>query len=98
MAKKTYLNKARALYENFTGHDGDEIARVTKPVIPDTMAVIGEVDGIMYSTVREGELEKYVHKFSKNSRPLMCISPDGKQIYMIGGSYDFTDRGIIDRK
>lgn len=92
------FNKARVLYENFTGHDGEEIGVLPKPEVPDTLAVIGFIDGIMYSSVRAGKLEHYVHEFDKDSRPLFCVSPDGKNIHLIGGSYDFTERGIIDRK
>lgn len=77
--------------------DGEIIGTVNIPPRPDTLAVIGEIDGIMYSTIREGKLEKYLHEFKPNSRPLFCVSPDGKTIHLIGGSYDFTARGIVDR-
>lgn len=89
--------QAAQLYENFTGHAGAPIARMKAPTIPKALAVIGEVDGILYSTVRDGQLEKYIHKFKKSARPLFCISPDGKQIFFIGGEYKFTERGIIDK-
>ncbi|MGH8744389.1 MAG: hypothetical protein ACREUY_08950, partial [Burkholderiales bacterium] len=84
------------IYEEFTGHGGETIARIAAPKIPDAVAVIGECDGIMYSTVRDGELEKYIHQFKKKSRPLFCVSPDRK-IWLIGGEYTFTERGIVDK-
>lgn len=89
--------KAENLYRNFTGHDASDVSVVDKPAMPDVMSVIGEIDGIMYSTVRDGKHEKYVHQFSKKSRPLFAVSPDGKMIYMLGGAYKFGDRGIIDK-
>lgn len=90
------VNKAKVLYENFTGHDSEEIGHVEKPTIPDVLAVIGEIEAIAYNTIREGKKERYIHEFAKKSRPLFCVTPDGKQIVLIGGSYNFTERGIID--
>ena len=57
---------------------------------------IGEVDGILYSTVRDGQLEKYIHKFRKADKPLFVVSPDGKSLHLVGGNYSFTERGIVD--
>jgi hypothetical protein len=96
-AKQRALKKAARLYEDFTGHEGAIIARVPSPKIPKALAVIGECDGIMYTTIRSGEHEKYIHKFSKKARPLFCVAPDGSQIYLIGGEYRFTERGIVDK-
>jgi hypothetical protein len=89
--------QAADLYTRFTGHTDIESVSVDKPVVPDVMLVVGDVDGIMYTTVRDGVTEKYVHKFKKQCRPLFCVSHDGKQLHMLGGSYDFTERGIVDR-
>lgn len=91
------VKRAAELYEKFTGHGGETIARVRAPKIPKAVAVIGECDGILYSTVRDGVLEKYIHKFKKSARPLFCVSPDGKQIFLIGGEFRFTERGIVDK-
>lgn len=91
------VRKAAALYTEFTGHDDPRLTKIAIPSIPQAALAIGEVDGIMYSTVRDGVPEKYVHKFKRSSRPLMISSPDGKQLYLIGGSYDFTERGIVDK-
>lgn len=96
-SSKVQLRKAQELYENFTGHKGNVIARIDKPKIPDTLACIGDIDGIMYSTVRDGKFERYIHEFKDSARPLFCVAPDGQQLFMIGGSYDFTERGIVDR-
>lgn len=89
--------RAELLYYNFTGHDPSETQMIDKPVYPDVMSVIGDIDGVMYTTVRDGVTEKYIHKFKKNSRPLFCVAPDGQTLYMIGGSYEFGERGIVDK-
>lgn len=88
---------AADLYKRFTGHEALEEVKIDKPVLPDVMLVVGDIDGIMYTTVRDGVVEKYVHQFKKKARPLFCVSHDGKQIHLIGGEYDFTERGIVDR-
>jgi hypothetical protein len=59
---------------------------------------IGEVLGIIYRTKRDGVMENYIHRFAKVSRPLLASTHDGKQLLLIGGSYNFTERGIVDKK
>ena len=88
--------EAARLYERFTGHDAQEAGRIEKPVIPEALAMIGTCDGILYTTVRDGVTEKYIHKFKAAARPIFAVSPDGSQIYLLGGDYNFTERGIVD--
>lgn len=88
--------RAAKLYQKFTGHDPEVIGRVTIPALPKSAACIGECDGILYTTVRDGVTERYIHKFRKPDKPMFCVSPDGKQLLLVGGNYDFTERGIVD--
>lgn len=88
--------QAAKLYQKFTGHDPEVIGRVTIPALPKSAARIGECDGILYTTVRDGVTERYIHKFRKADKPMFCVSPDGKQLLLVGGNYDFTERGIVD--
>jgi hypothetical protein len=100
MTRKTLthsIKKASDLYERFSGHEAETIGRFEKPVIPDVLVAIGEIDGIMYTTVRDGVTEKYIHRFKQSARPLLCSAPDGYPIVILGGEYDFTERGIVDR-
>ena len=95
MSRKERIKDAVELFEDFTGDE----AEYSEPVdyfIPDVGMEIGTVDGIMYTTVRDGKEEKYIHEFKKASRPLFAVSPDGKQLMMVGGSYQFTAKGIED--
>lgn len=94
---KKAVGRAAALYQDFTGHAARVLARIKKPVYPDAVVVIGECDGLLYTTVRDGEVESYIHRFRKKSRPLLCCSEDGHTLYLLGGAYRFTDRGIIDK-
>jgi hypothetical protein len=95
-ARSGSVRKAAALYEAFTGHDPEEIGFVPAPEAPEAVAVIGECDFIGYTTVRDGALEKYIHTFAKNDKPLLCVDPDGRQLLLVGGRYVFTERGIVD--
>lgn len=88
--------QAADLYERFSGHNPEEIGKVKIPPVPKVGVAVGEVDGILYSTIRDGVLEKYIHKFRKSDRPLFVVAPDGKQLFLVGGNYTFTERGIVD--
>lgn len=90
------VQRAARLYEKFTGHEAEAVGRVNIPPIPKTMVSVGEVDGVLYTTIRDGKVEKYIHKFAAKDKPLLCVSPDGKSIYFVGGRYTFTERGIVD--
>jgi hypothetical protein len=91
------IQKAANLYERFSGHDPEEIGVINIPDMPDVGVAIGEVDGILYTTVRDGVVEKYIHKFHKNDKPMFVVSPNGKGLWLVGGNYDFTERGIVDK-
>lgn len=88
--------KAADLYERFTGHDAEIAGTVIVPDLPSTVAVIGPCDAVLYTTVRDGVEEKYIHKFRAADKPLLCVSPNGRQILLVGGRYVFTERGIVD--
>lgn len=96
-ASKAYKAKqAIELYENFTGHSADFYQNI--PVDwPEVGLKVGECDGILYSTIRDGVPEKYIHRFKKSARPVLVADHDGSQLALIGGNFDFTPRGIVDK-
>lgn len=98
MSKRVQIREAAKLYEDFSGHDAEEIATIDKPDFPDVVLVIGTLDFVGYTATRDGVEEKYVHEFKDTCRPLLCASPDGKQLVLLGGEYTFTERGIVDGK
>lgn len=89
------LKEAKKLYEDFTGHDADDIEFIEVKDY-DTIVGVGHVDAISYQTIRDGKVEKYIHTFKKNARPLLAVSHDGKQAYMLGGAFTFTELGFVD--
>lgn len=94
---RTEVQRAANRYRRFTGHEPENFGRIEIPPLPKVAACIGEVDAVMYTTVRDGRIEKYVHQFKGKAKPLLCVTPDGKQILFVGGSYTFTERGIVDK-
>lgn len=96
-SQSAQVRRAANLYERFSGHDPEALGRVQVKALPKVAAVIGTCDGVLYTTVRDGNVEKYIHKFKPADKPLLCVSPDGTQILLVDGAYDFTERGIVDR-
>lgn len=90
------VGRAALLYERFTGHDAVPIGKVRVPDLPQVATVIGECDGVLYTTVRDGVTERYKHEFRQADKPLLAVTPDGRQLLLIGGEYDFTELGIVD--
>jgi len=96
LSQHAKVKQAIELFEDFTGHTPEYLDRV-KLKIPDVGLLIGDCDGILYTTVRDGKRESYVHRFRKNSRPRLIVTHDGKQLVLLGGAFQFTERGIEDR-
>lgn len=57
---------------------------------------LGPVSRIGYIATRDGETAEYIHEFSESSRPLLAADSDGKVLFMLGGAYSVTNRGIVD--
>lgn len=94
--RKARVNQAERLFEDFSGHFPGKQFKI--PVPDDDVALaFGKVIAIQYETVRDGKRELYQHDFRSKSRPLLAASSDGYQLYLLGGKYQFTDRGIVDK-
>jgi hypothetical protein len=90
------LARAGKLLEDFSGHAPSEMLRVGEKPFRKGL-VIGQLDGVLYTTVRDGKRERYIHKFRKSSRPLLTASADGTQLGIVGGQFQMTEAGIEDR-
>ena len=90
------IKKAMSLYKRFREQEPEFIDDVAIEW-PTVGIVIGKCDGILYNTTRGGKKEYYKHEFSGSSCPTLCSSFDGKQIFLIGGNYNFTEDGIVDK-
>lgn len=89
------MKNAVELYEEFSGNPAEYYDTVDVEW-PDVGLKVGKVDGIMYTTNRDGKTEHYIHKFKNRSRPTFVASHNGKHLALIGGKFTFTERGIVD--
>lgn len=89
--------RAASRYRRFSGHEAESLGKISVPALPKAVACIGECDFIGYTAIRDGQEQKFIHKFAAKDKALLCVTPDGKQILLIGGNYTFTERGIVDR-
>ena len=90
------VSEAVQRYEDFSGHRAEHGEKVNLRV-PRAGLVVGDLDGVLYTTVRDGQTERYVHKFRKSSRPLLVAGHDGRSLHVVGDRFEFTDRGIVDQ-
>lgn len=93
--RQTQIEHAMKLYKRFRLDDPEFVDEVDHPHVEVAM-VIGECDGVLYTTIRNGRKEEYIHEFAKKSKPLLVASWDGKQVLLVGGKYNFTEQGITD--
>lgn len=93
--KRRKVQKAARLYEDFTGDRPQYVERVSVDV-PEVVWLLGELDAVKYTCIRDGRTEHYQHTFKKSSRPLLCSNETGTAIFCVGGRYRITNRGIED--
>jgi hypothetical protein len=91
------LDQAAKRLEDFTGHKVSHLESAYSRSDQKTGLIVGELDLVGYRAKRDGKTERYGHHFKKNSRPLLAVSSDGKQLHIVGGRYEFTEAGIEDR-
>lgn len=89
------VRKAKTLYEKFRESKATR-ARTITVKLPKAVAIMGYCNAIEYETTHGGKAQAYRHKFAKGSRALLCAGPGKNQLYLIGGRFRVTERGIVD--
>jgi len=84
-------------YANFHwGTRPDRIAQVDVTP-PRTLVGIGELEAVVYRT-KKGERRQasWIHELGEDggSKPILAYDPESDQLYIIGGDYKITPRGI----
>jgi len=92
---RSQVDEAGRAYTEFSGHPVKGARRVKTRAFRVGWP-LGKLDGVLYSTVRDGKPEKYVHRFASQSRPLLVVSSDGKNLGIVGGRFQVTEAGIED--
>lgn len=88
--------KAAALYEAFHEGPPTDGVMVNIPIPPKTVWQLGRVISIAYEARIEGELVSFEHEFKARSAPHLAVSSDGKSMFLAGGKFRVTERGITD--
>ncbi len=94
-AGKSSVDKAADLFQRFTGNKAHKKARTVNEK-DQAFLQVGTVDGVLYTTNRDGKVEQYIHHFRPASRPALAVSADGKVARTVGGRFTFTERGFVD--
>jgi hypothetical protein len=86
---------ARSLYATFHGFDPRQVQRrPCRRVVPPVLVGLGEVCGLIYRSDRgqSGRPRTFVHFFAQ--KPTLACDPGGAQLYLVGGRYRVTRRGL----
>ena len=75
---------------------GCEIRRVRITRLAPPLRPLGELRGLIYRASRApGEPPRnYVHFFEQPQLPVLTTDPTGRRLYIVGGRYRVTKRGI----
>jgi hypothetical protein len=91
--RKQQLARARRLFEAFAGFAAARVAtRRINRTIPQVLVDMGALRGLVYTKDHRGKRRTYIH-FMDDPPRLMCDA-DGRQLYVLGGSYRVTRRGL----
>lgn len=89
------VNAASRLFERFHRFSPEEVKHVRcLRVIPHVLMRVGELRGLIYKSDRGrcGSPRTFIH-FMRTPATLAC-DPNGKQLYVVGGCYRVTRKGI----
>lgn len=89
------LRSAGQLFDRFHCFAPARVIREPcRRVIPRVLVHVGELRGLIYRSDKKsrGRPQTYIH-FMETPARLAC-DPEGRQLYIIGGNYRITERGI----
>jgi len=89
------LHLGMALYQRFNCFGPSRLLRFRHPrVIPPVVVELGELAGLIYRSDKgqPGQPLTYIHLMQ--DPPRLVSNIEGTQLYILGGSYHVTQRGI----
>jgi hypothetical protein len=93
------VSRQRRAIKAFEDFKGEKPAKLRRSRLPDTDVTgweMGPMVGVAYEARRDGKTQQYFHEFKAKARPRLVAQDDGRQLYIDGGRYKVTDRGIED--
>jgi hypothetical protein len=89
------LQRGVGLYHGFNGFEPAQVVKVRHPrVIPPVVVELGELVGLIYRSDKgqSGRPQTYIHRME--DPPRLVSNIEGTQLYIVGGNYKITPRGI----
>lgn len=89
------LDHAQKLFEQFHSFAPPEtVRRRCRRLMPKVLVNLGELRGLIYRSDKAqcGRPRTFIHFME--TPPLLASDAEGKQLYIIGGDYRVTSRGI----
>ena len=89
------FDAARQLFERFHSFAPPKtLLRRCPRLMPKVLVNLGELRGLIYRSDKEqcGRPRTFIHFME--TPPLLASDPEGKQLYIVGGNYRVTSRGI----
>jgi hypothetical protein len=89
------LEPARQLFERFHSFKPPRILRRhCRRTMPNVLVKLGHLRGVIYSSDKEqcGRPRTFIHFME--TPPLLASDANGRQLYILGGDYRVTSRGI----
>jgi hypothetical protein len=89
------MQRGMSLYQGFNGFEPSRAVKVRHHrVIPPVVVELGELVGLMYRSDKGqlGQPRTYIHRMEHPPRLVSNI--EGTQLYIVGGNYQVTPRGI----
>ena len=89
------IESARRLFERFHSFAPPRVVRQQcRREVPHVLVKLGELRGLIYRSDKEqcGRPRTFIHFME--TPPLLTCDPTGTQLYIVGGNYRVTPRGI----
>ncbi len=89
------VRRAHGLFRWFNRFAADRVRRARcVRIVPRVLVQLGRLEGLIYSSDRgrRGRVKKYIHFME--TPPILASDPAGRQLYVVGGRYRVTPRGI----
>lgn len=89
------LERAQQLFERFHSFAPPQVLRrPCRRLMPNVLVKLGHLRGLIYSSDKEqcGRPRTFIHFME--TPPLLASDANGRQLYIVGGDYRVTSRGI----
>ena len=89
------LGIARKLFQQFHSFEAPcVLRRKCRRSMPNVLVNLGQLRGLIYRSDKDqcGTPQTFIHFME--APPLLACDPEGKQLYILGGNYRITARGI----